>query len=137
VPGVPDDSQPQLGQVAELIQVLATSFQPNLPTIVVGDFNSNAGVGASYLAMAGSGYTDVWNERIDFGESGFTCCQDVVLTHPDSRLSERIDLVWTKNLTLQQPVLSFTVGDRSIFRTRTRPRLWPSDHAGLATWIAF
>jgi hypothetical protein len=137
VPGLPDDSQPQLGQVAELIQVLATSFQPDLPTIVVGDFNSNAGVGASYLAMAGSGYTDVWNERIDFGETGFTCCQDVVLTHPDSRLSERIDLVWTRNLTLQQPVLSFTVGDRSIFRTRTRPRLWPSDHAGLATWITF
>jgi hypothetical protein len=137
VPGVPDTSQPQLGQVAELIQTLATSFQPQLPTIVVGDFNSDAGVGASYLAMAGAGYTDVWNERVDFGETGFTCCQDVVLTHPDSRLFERIDLVWTRNLTLSQPVLAFTIGDRPFFRTRTTPRLWPSDHAGVASWLSF
>jgi endonuclease/exonuclease/phosphatase family metal-dependent hydrolase len=137
IPGVPDTSQPQFGQVAELIELLATSFEPERETILVGDFNSPAESGPTYQAIAGAGHTDVWNERaIDIGP-GFTCCQDVVLTHPDSRLFERIDLVWTSNLTLDDPVLAATIGDRPIFRTRTKPRLWPSDHAGVVAWLLF
>ncbi|HTE49848.1 MAG TPA: endonuclease/exonuclease/phosphatase family protein [Kofleriaceae bacterium] len=137
IEGVPDTSQPQLGQVAELIQLLATQHEPALPTIVVGDFNSPAGEGTSYLAMAAQGYTDVWSERDGHDAPGLTCCQDVVLAHPDSRLFERIDLMWTRNLTLAFPVLAYTIGDQPIFRTRTEPRLWPSDHAGVAALLRF
>jgi hypothetical protein len=137
VPGVPDDSQPQFGQVAELIERLATGFEPDLPTIVVGDFNSPAGTGTSYLAMAGSGYTDVWTERLGGDAPGFTCCQDVVLTSPQSALFERIDFVWTSNVDLDPPIIALTIGDQPFFRTPSKPRLWPSDHAGVASLLRF
>jgi endonuclease/exonuclease/phosphatase family metal-dependent hydrolase len=137
VPGLPDASQPQLGQVLELTELLATEHEPALPTIVVGDFNSVAEVGASYRQMVAAGYTDVWAEGVRLGQSGLTCCQEVVLDNPQSSLSERIDYVWTGNLALRSPVLVFTVGDQPLFRTRSEPRLWPSDHAGVAALLSF
>jgi hypothetical protein len=137
VPGIPDDSQPQLGQVSELIQLLATAHEPASPTVVVGDFNSVAGEGASYQLMVGGGYTDVWTVREETRQSGLTCCQEVVLANPRSSLSERIDYVWTSNLTLSAPVLAFTIGDHPFFRTHTGPRLWPSDHAGVLSLLLF
>jgi endonuclease/exonuclease/phosphatase family metal-dependent hydrolase len=137
IPGLPDTSQPQFGQVAELIQLLATQHDPTRETIVVGDFNSVAEEGTTYMAMAGAGYTDVWTEREGPDQPGFTCCQDVVLTNLPSVLSERIDFVWTSNLALRDPVLAFTIGDLPIFRTLTRPRLWPSDHAGVISLLRF
>lgn len=137
IPGVPDDSQPQFGQVLELIERLATSAEPDLPTVVVGDFNSPAEDGTTYQLMAGAGFTDVWTERLGGDAPGFTCCQEVVLTNPQSVLFERIDFVWTSNLDLDPPVIALTVGDQPIFRTRTRPRLWPSDHAGVAALLRF
>ena len=136
VPGLPDESQPQLGQVTELIALLASdAHQPELPTIVVGDFNSPAETGASYQLMTGSGYTDVWAASLDTGQSGNTCCQAVVLDDPDSLLSERIDYVWTDKLAFRLPPLAVTVGDQPFFRTGGRPRLWPSDHAGVGALL--
>jgi hypothetical protein len=137
VPGVPDESQPQLAQVLELIERLATGHSPELPTIVVGDFNSPAPSGTSRQLMEAAGFTDVWTAREPLGQSGATCCQDVVLDHPDSRLSERIDYVWTQNLELRPPTLVVTIGHQPLFRTRSRPRLWPSDHAGVAALLSF
>jgi endonuclease/exonuclease/phosphatase family metal-dependent hydrolase len=137
VPGLPEDSQPQLGQVLELIERLATDHSPELPTIVVGDFNSDAPAGTSYQLMQSAGYTDVWTVREPLGQSGDTCCQDVVLDNPESQLSERIDYVWAQNLELRSPVLVFTLGDQPVFRTPARPRLWPSDHAGVAASLLF
>jgi hypothetical protein len=137
VPGLPDASQPQLAQVEELIQLLATEHEPSLPTIVVGDFNSPAELGTSYQLMAGAGYTDVWTRRAPLGQSGMTCCQDVVLDNRQSSLSERIDYVWSSNLRLWSPVLVFTIGDQPWFRTDGEPRLWPSDHAGVTGLLIF
>ena len=137
VSGLPDESQPQVGQVLELIERLGTQHEPMLPTVVVGDFNSPADSGTSYQLMAAAGYTDVWAVRAPLGQSGLTCCQEVVLTHPESSLFERIDFVWTSNLRLSRPVLAFTIGDQPFFRTHTRPRLWPSDHAGVAALLLF
>lgn len=137
VPGLPDESQPQLAQGAELIELLATEHGPELPTIVVGDFNSPAELGATYQEMSEAGYADVWNARLPLGGSGLTCCQDVVLDNPQSALSERIDFIWTQNLELDAPVLAFTLGDLPFFRTVTQPRLWPSDHAGIIAALRF
>jgi hypothetical protein len=137
VPGLPDDSQPQLGQVLELIERLATDDSAALPTIVVGDFNSAAPAGTSRQLMEAAGYADVWTQREPLGQTGNTCCQSVVLDNPESQLSERIDYVWTQNLELRSPVLAFTIGDQPIFRTPSRPRLWPSDHAGVAALLLF
>lgn len=137
VPGLADENQPQLGQVLELAELLASEHQPDLPTIVVGDFNSAAGVGSSYRLMVAAGYTDVWEERVRLGQPGATCCQAVVLDNPQSMLSERIDYIWASNLALRAPVLAFTLGDQPVFRTPSEPRLWPSDHAGVAALLPF
>jgi endonuclease/exonuclease/phosphatase family metal-dependent hydrolase len=138
VEGVPDGSQPQLGQVTELIELLADdALEPELPTVVVGDFNSPAETGASYQLMADAGYSDVWAESFDTGQSGFTCCQSVVLDNPQSLLAERIDYVWTKQLGTRVPPLAVTVGDQPFFRTVGDARLWPSDHAGVAALLVF
>jgi endonuclease/exonuclease/phosphatase family metal-dependent hydrolase len=138
VEGLPDTSQPQLGQVTELIALLADeTLEPDLPTVVVGDFNSPAETGASYQLMANAGYTDVWAESLDTGQSGLTCCQAVVLDNPQSLLSERIDYVWTEGLTTRLPPVAVTVGDQPLFRTRGNPRLWPSDHAGVAALVVY
>jgi len=137
VPGLPDASQPQLAQALELIERLAAEGDPASATIVVGDFNSQAEVGATYLQVTGAGYEDLWALREPLGQSGFTCCQEVVLDNPESALSERIDFIFTNNLRLRHPILAFTVGDEPFNRTRTRPRLWPSDHAGVAGLLIF
>jgi len=138
VPGLPDESQPQLGQVTELIELLADdALEPGLPTVVVGDFNSPAETGASYQLMTNAGYADVWAEGLDTGQAGFTCCQAVVLDNPESLLSERIDYVWTHGLETRLPPLAVTVGDQRFLRTGGDPRLWPSDHAGVAALLVF
>ncbi len=134
---LPDDLQPQFAQVAELTELLATDFRPELPTIVLGDFNSPAETGRSYQAMVAAGYVDAWTESLAGDLPGFTCCQDAVLTSPESALFERIDQIWTRGLTLDQPTLAFTVGDLPFFRTLGKPRLWPSDHAGVVALLRF
>ena len=135
-PGLPDQSQPQLAQVGELITLLASdAVEPGLPTIVVGDFNSPAETGASYRLMVDAGFTDVWLASLDTGLSGVTCCQAVVLDNPESLLSERIDYVWSAGLPTRLPSLAVTVGDQPFFRTGGSPRLWPSDHAGVAALL--
>jgi endonuclease/exonuclease/phosphatase family protein len=136
VPGLPDQSQPQLAQVGELITLLASdAVEPGLPTIVVGDFNSPAETGASYRLMVDAGFTDVWLASLDTGLSGVTCCQAVVLDNPESLLSERIDYVWSAGLPTRLPSLAVTVGDHPFFCTGGSPRLWPSDHAGVAALL--
>ena len=128
---LPDDFQPQYKQAAELVYRLAVTYQPELPTILVGDFNSPAGSGQTWTWLREIGYTDLWTERLGRDLPGFTCCQDVVLSDPESALHERIDIVWTFGIEVG-PVLAFTVGDRPFWRTWSQPRLWPSDHAGVA-----
>jgi hypothetical protein len=134
---LPDDAQPQYPQVAELISLLETSFEPELPTILVGDFNSPADTGKSYLQISAADFTDIWTLRDGPSYPGLTCCQEELLTHPDSVLYERIDQIWIKGLALKDPVLAFTIGDHPLFRTWSKPRLWPSDHAGVIAALRF
>ena len=132
---LPPEAQPQFAQVAELITAL-NGIGPNLPTIVLGDFNSPAPNGPTYQLMTAAGFTDVWT-RAGTAVPGLSCCQAEVLTNPESELFERIDFVWTKNMTLHEPVVAFTVGDSDTFRTASQPRLWPSDHAGVIAPLRF
>ena len=99
--------------------------------ILGGDFNGVSETDA-YDAMIGAGFVDSWIDKI-FGrwdKFGFTCCQEVDLLNKFSVLDERIDYLFTLNgnfITLSGRVF----GDRRFNKTRTFPRLWPSDHGGL------
>jgi len=117
-----------------------------LPIVWVGDFNSDAngkvftdGQGnplpppatETYQRLLQKGFTDAWTARIPDPDAGFTCCQDPSLKNPESRLSQRVDLVL-----LRGPfgvIEASTVGDDPADRQPSG--LWPSDHAGVVVTL--
>lgn len=131
----------QVAQAKELLHdVLGDE---TLPTILVGDFNSDVASGVSdlteaYDTITADGFHDAWLRPLQ-GPPGFTCCQSDNLLNPRSTLSQRVDFVFTRNLTVLRPAATLTtwwgvVGDK-IF-DRTPSGLWPSDHGGVvATFL--
>ncbi|HET7755542.1 MAG TPA: endonuclease/exonuclease/phosphatase family protein [Anaeromyxobacteraceae bacterium] len=118
----------QVLQAQELTGVLASSA---LPTIVVGDLNSNAIAGGgdntpSYGIVTGAGFNDLW-ATLHPAEPGLTCCQDGSLRNTTSTLFERIDLILHRGGF--QPSSADVVGEAPADRTASG--LWPSDHAGV------
>ncbi|HET9236234.1 MAG TPA: endonuclease/exonuclease/phosphatase family protein [Oligoflexus sp.] len=122
----------QKQQAAELMEILGN---PSIPTILVGDFNSNADAEgtqkSSYRLITEAGFRDAWTNRVDKQAQGFTCCQTETLANKTSNLSERIDLILTKNAGswLAQDVDIRVLGAKP--ENLTKSGLWPSDHAGV------
>jgi endonuclease/exonuclease/phosphatase family metal-dependent hydrolase len=87
--------------------------------ILVGDFNASPEqVGMPRDLM------DAWT--VNAGVPGPTCCQGPDLSHPESRLDQRIDYVWVRGARV---VSSERLGaDRAV---RDAAGMWPSDHAGV------
>jgi endonuclease/exonuclease/phosphatase family metal-dependent hydrolase len=141
-PGIPQSRFFQAAQAAELITTLALTTPPGLRLIVVGDINSSPehepilGIVPPYMQFVGAGYTDIWTLRPG-AVPGFTCCQDVDLANKRSKLSERIDMIFS----LEPPARvrqARVVGDRAADKTPPPgPRLWPSDHAGVVAGLRF
>lgn len=117
----------QRQQAAELMEILGNS---GVPTILVGDFNSSP-TKSSYRLITQAGFRDVWNDRLDKQEQGFTCCQSENLANKNSNLKERIDLIFAKNdgSWLTKAVDIRVVGAKP--ENLTPSGLWPSDHAGV------
>jgi hypothetical protein len=123
----------QVGQAQELVGLLANE---TLPTILVGDFNSDvAGLDPSkatpsYGIVTGAGFADNW--RVPFSTpASLTCCQSKDLLNPSSSFTQRIDVVFTRNmpagtLVLDQKIVGNQPGDRTV------SGMWPSAHAGVA-----
>lgn len=114
----------QASQAAELVQESTT--EP-VPTILLGDFNSNPSrpIPNGYSTLVEAGYDDGW---LTVGSGlGNTCCHDDYLRNEIVSLSGRIDmLLHSDGLT---PVSSRVVGNQ--LPDRTLDGLWPSDHAGV------
>ena len=110
-------------QAAEL---LAGPAATDLPTVVVGDFNSGPGLdlGAYGTVLAG-GFSDAWQG----GPS--SCCHKNDLHDANAPLTKRIDLVFTRGgfETVAADLLGEQLGDR------TPSGLWPSDHAGVVATL--
>jgi endonuclease/exonuclease/phosphatase family metal-dependent hydrolase len=123
----------QLAQTAELVSLLRTEERP---TILAGDFNSDA-YGAdptratpTYPALRAAGYSDSWIEP-ERSAPGLTCCEQPDLLNPQPTFDQRIDFIFTRNLPQHaRAARREVVGDRIADR---RAGLWPSDHAGLVT----
>jgi endonuclease/exonuclease/phosphatase family metal-dependent hydrolase len=141
-PGIPQSRFFQAAQAAQLIATLDLTTPPGLSLIVVGDINSSPehepvlGIVPPYMQFVEAGYTDVWTLRPG-AVAGFTCCQDVDLLNKRSKLSERIDMIFS----LEPPSSvrqARVVGDRASDKTPPPgPRLWPSDHAGVVAGLRF
>jgi endonuclease/exonuclease/phosphatase family metal-dependent hydrolase len=123
----------QLAQTAELLALLGSESRP---TILVGDFNSDA-YGAdptratpTYGMLRAAGYADSWIEP-DRQAPGLTCCEQADLLNPRPTFDQRIDFIFDRNLVDGAlPIRREVVGDRR--GDRTAAGLWPSDHAGVA-----
>jgi len=126
----------QLAQTRELLALLSAETRP---TIVVGDFNSDAygidptRVTPTYGMILAAGYRDAW---IEPGREalGLTCCQQADLLNARSMFDQRIDFIFTRHLPPgTMPVRRDELGDRP--GDRTTSGLWPSDHAGVAATL--
>ncbi|RYU10992.1 hypothetical protein ETU37_14885 [Nocardioides iriomotensis] len=113
---------------AQRDELVATVGDPGCPVVLVGDFNARpeaVGMPAPYV--------DAWIAAGGAADGGFTCGQGAVLDNRDSRLDERIDYVFVRDLEVRG---CHVVGDRP--GDRTEPgRLWPSDHAGVVARLEF
>ena len=114
----------QLAQTRELLALLSAETRP---TILVGDFNSDAygidptRVTPTYRMMLAAGYCDTW---IEPGRAalGLTCCQQADLLNAPSTFDQRIDFVFARNLPAGTvPVRRGVVGDRPADRTASGP----------------
>jgi hypothetical protein len=126
-------------QAEELVNDFANE---TLPTIFLGDFNTEAPTNPTYQYIVNSGYVDVWTRNLlPWNKKGFTSgftadlLSGVWLDDPNDTLEKRIDLifarsnVWHNSKQLIGPVFAVVVGDKP--RDMTPTGLWPSDHAGV------
>ncbi len=126
----------QVAQATELLRLLGGQ---DLPTILVGDFNSPAdGSGTpTYGVLVGAGFMDVWRSANPH-DAGLTCCHQADLSNPTRSFSKRLDLILVRD--------GITHGRRSGFRCvqatlvghKVSDRvagLWPSDHAGVVATL--
>jgi endonuclease/exonuclease/phosphatase family metal-dependent hydrolase len=126
IAGVPEAEQSQKEQAAELL----TKVLPgDVPTILAGDFNSNAEPGPENTGVAQrivqAGFTDAWQDRHP-SEPGYTwpLFGEDQASGPTSP-NERIDLVFAVG-----PTVATTPEVVSAARTGTT-NPYASDHAGV------
>jgi endonuclease/exonuclease/phosphatase family protein len=116
-------------QISQATELLNGPGNTRLPSILIGDFNSNAdGTGTqTYPNLINAGFKDAWTLR---GQgNGSTCCQRADLLNPESTLNRRIDLALFRGDVKVQSVQ--LTGNTT--KERTPSNHWPSDHAGLVT----
>jgi hypothetical protein len=92
-----------------------------------------------YLLLTQLGLNDVWTYRTGAGArrspraDGYTCCQTETLRNNNSRLNDRIDLVFSQvppSVILSAQVVGDSVPEKTFPYGRG---LWPSDHGGVVT----
>lgn len=122
----------QAQQADELVDFLATAA---LPTILVGDLNTEAGSGATYQLLTGQGFVDTFDHRRTGSGGELTCCHSVDLSSDAVPLVKRIDHVLVRDFdglwprTGTPPIAVEILGDSP--SEKTPGGLWPSDHAGI------
>ena len=115
---------------AQANELLGSAGQSRIPTVMLGDFNSNANnssdpTNLTYRTIIGGNFKDAWNVAHGAAIS-VTCCQDENLQNAFSKLSLRYDLVFVRGLSVLDAKV---VGDKPADKTPSA--LWPSDHAGV------
>ena len=143
----PDPTNPnskifQFLQSVELVGTLLYLTPPDLPLILLGDFNScseDVPVGPfipPYQIIADAGFADIWdtNPVRRFDPNGFTCCEFEDLSNIPSIQDERIDIVFVRGASFHS--LAFVTGRIPIFPL-SQPPNWASDHGGVFGKLVF
>lgn len=119
-------------QAGELIDLLAAETRP---TVLLGDLNTEAPSGATYIDLIADGFVDAWDLRAGSFDPGFTCCHANDLSSDAEVFHKRIDHVLLRNFedlwprAGANPVRAEIVGDEP--GDKTPSGLWPSDHGGM------
>lgn len=134
----------QLAQAEELLGLLDGEA---LPTILVGDFNSDASglhpddpnyETPSYGMFIDAGFVDSWLRPAGL-PLGLTCCENDSVSNPFQTFDQRVDFIFTRNMPVLTHVGTLVVGRNVVGDQRgdrTTSGLWPSDHAGVvATFL--
>ena len=121
----------RVGEVNELFAAQAAIAQQSgaLPSIYVGDYNSDAPTGGGYQALISGGLTDLWTQAPAGRKpaDGNTCCQAADLRNATSQLDSRIDLLL--GTTGVKAIGADRTGDEPV--TLPGGVRWASDHAGV------
>jgi endonuclease/exonuclease/phosphatase family metal-dependent hydrolase len=132
------DPIPGAAQQGQANQFLAGPGSTALPMVWIGDFNSDADetsvtrlppATATYGSVIASGFSDAWRAKHP-SDPAFTCCQATDLMNAAPTLSERDDLVLTREFHVAKASI---VGDEATDRLPSG--LWPSDHAGVVVTL--
>jgi hypothetical protein len=126
-----------VAQGRELGALLASE---RLPTILVGDLNSDAlgGSTPTWAELRAAGFADAWSQSHP-GDAGLTCCHAERLDNPVATFRERIDFVLFRDPKLGpdrgpfDALAAEIVGESPADRTPSG--LWPSDHAGVVATL--
>lgn len=129
-------------QVAQAQELLALLAGEDGPTIVTGDFNSDAygqvpdAATPTYGMMLDAGFVDTWSAP-QRNAPGLTCCQAADLLNEASALDTRVDFVFARNLPGDVSSSAILTSERRVVGNedewRTADGLWPSDHAAVVT----
>jgi len=132
----------QLAQAGLLLDYLA-GIQP--PVIMVGDLNTPAPFGDTYVYLLNQGYVDAWTRNnVRPRIPGYTSNHDSDLRNEVVDLDERIDLIMVRSdvgtigMHNIGPVFAYVVGDEPddmIENPVDGTDIWPSDHAGVAALL--
>lgn len=129
-------------QMNELLQTITATTSPEVPVIMVGDFNSAPddqpfesalGLGTlipPYLQAVGTTYSDIWLSKKK-PKDGFTCCFAADVSDEDAELTSRIDHIFldAKGREIDK-LKAKVIGDSNADMTDISG-LNPSDHAGI------
>lgn len=128
-------------RAAEAAEVIAGPANSKLPLVLTCDCNSTPG-SQVYSEFVQAGLRDSWARRHPH-QAGLTCCHrssptdpevDVADPHPRQGIVARYDYIFSRSPFAVSGVEQ--LGTNPADRTRTKPRLWPSDHFGLAARLA-
>jgi len=129
----------QAFQAAELIGTLAATTPTDKALIVVGDINSSPedplvdSVVPPHKQFVEAGYVDAWALRAGDAR-GFTCCQRENLSNRGSRLSQRIDMIFSMEPPERVRQARVVLGEKVSSHAHG---LWPTDHGSVAAVLQF
>jgi Endonuclease/Exonuclease/phosphatase family len=142
----PESTNPAVNeiQVAQGNEILSGPANTNLPVILAGDFNSQAGGGGTdtYNNLINAGFSDAWSVTHP-GEPGNTFGHDEDLRNEEANLTQRLDLVLFRDGRSEDGLCAVgadvvgddALNDRTPSTTDSEVLLWPSDHAGVVATL--
>lgn len=135
-----NDSMSDTVRAAEAKEIVNGPATTKLPVVFTCDCNAKAST-TTHSELTSAGLRDTW-AGLHPHLAGLSCCHrsspsdpetDVADPHPHQGIVQRIDYIFS-----HAPFKAVSIkllGLKPADRTKTKPRLWPSDHLGLVATL--